>query len=62
MSEPPLTDRELRILRGLIDDHETARAVDAWFAFRWRFIAGALTVLGGIALLFTAIVEAIHYL
>lgn len=35
-SEPPLTERELTILRGMIDDHETRRIRRGMFGEWWR--------------------------
>lgn len=44
-SEPPLTERELTILRGMIDDHETRRIRRSMFGEWWRdgkVLVGAL--------------------
>lgn len=44
----------------MIDDHEQSRLVDRWFAVRWRFLAGTLAALSGIAILLASIIQLLH--
>jgi hypothetical protein len=58
--EPPLTDRELRILRGMLDDYENSRIMRSWFAVRWRTLLKVVTVVSAVAVTAAAIVEIIR--
>ena len=46
----------------MIDDHITTRAVDRWFAIRWRWIGGALAALSGFAILLASVLQLLHSL
>lgn len=46
-SEPPLTDRELRIVRGMIDEYEVRRIRRGMFGEWWRDGKVVAAVLGG---------------
>ncbi len=50
MAEPPLTDRELVIVRGLIDDHEYERARNRFLGESWRGSRAFFLVVAGILL------------
>ena len=49
-SEPPLTERELKILRGMIDDHETRRIRRSLLGEWWRDGKVIAAVFGGLIL------------
>lgn len=57
MPEPPLTDREIRILRGMIDDRESSLYIDAWFASRWKMAGALLGATGAVAVIIAAILQ-----
>lgn len=44
-------------MRGLIDEHETSRYVDAWFASRWKIAGAMLGAIGGIAVIAASILQ-----
>lgn len=46
MHEPPLTDRELRIVRGMIDEHLYRQARSKFLGESWRDSRAVLAVLG----------------
>ncbi len=50
MAEPPLTDRELVIVRGLIDDHEYERARNRFLGESWRGSRAVFLVIAGVLL------------
>ena len=52
MSEPPLTDRELRILRGMLDDHEWKRRQ----RLHWGTVFGDARIIVGVLGAFMLIV------
>jgi hypothetical protein len=49
--EPPLSDRELRILRGVIDEHEYRAARDRFLGESWRGSRAIVIAIAG-AMLF----------
>jgi len=51
MPEPPLTERELRIVRGMIDDHEVRRIRRGIFGEWWRDGRVIAAVLAGAVLI-----------
>lgn len=55
--EPPLTDRELRVVRGMIDSYESERLVDAWWASRFRVAKYAIGMASGIAVVAASVIE-----
>ena len=50
MPEPPLTDRELRILRGVIDEHLYREARGRFLGESWREGRAILVVVAGVVL------------
>jgi hypothetical protein len=60
--ERPLTDRELRIVRAMIDEHEQRLAVDRWFRLRWRGIVKGLGVLSAVVITIAAVEEIVRSL
>lgn len=57
MAEPPLTDRERRIIRGLIDDHEYRRVKRQVLGEWWKDSRLVVAVLGGAILLILEVVQ-----
>ena len=60
MSEPPLNDRELRILRGMIDEYQQRVLFEGWVRAGWRTIAKIVAVLSGAAVGIAALIEVIR--
>lgn len=56
-SEPALNDGELRVVRTMIEEYQSDRAVDAWFSAKWK--AGLLIVsgVGGVAVLTASLIQ-----
>lgn len=50
MPEPPLTDRELRILRGVIDEHLYRESRARFLGESWREGRAILVVVAGVVL------------
>ena len=59
-SEPPLTDRELRVVRGMIDSYESERLVDAWWASRFRVAKYAVGLASAGAVLTASVIEIVR--
>jgi hypothetical protein len=55
--EPPLNDRELRIVRGMIDEYESGRIVEAWFAHWWHVLIVVVGALSAGAVLAASLLE-----
>ncbi len=60
--EPPLSARERRILRGMIDSYESDRLVEAWFASRWRVAKVTLAAASACAVLAASLLEIVRSL
>lgn len=60
MPERQLSDRELRILRGMIDDYEQRRLIDSWFTKRWRATAALVGVAAAASVVVAAILQLVH--
>ena len=56
-SEPPLTDRELRILRGMLDEHEMRRIRRTILGEWWRDGKVVAAVLGAAVLVTLEVVQ-----
>jgi hypothetical protein len=56
-SEPPLTERELRIVRGMIDEHEVRRIRRTVFGEWWRDGKVLAAVVGGCLLATLEVVQ-----
>ena len=48
--EPPLNDRELRIVRGMIDEHEYNRVRNRFLSDAWRDSRAVFAVFAGVVL------------
>ena len=62
MSQPPLSERELRILRAIIDEHEQRLAVDRWFRVRWRGIVKGIGIVSAFVITIAAVEEIVRSL
>jgi hypothetical protein len=58
--EPPLSDAELRMVRGMIDEYVQESAVHAWFRLRGRWIMAALALLSAAAVLIASVEEIVR--
>ena len=58
--EPPLSDRELRVVRGMIDSYESDRLVDAWWASRFRVLKYAIGFASACAVLTASMIEIVR--
>ena len=55
--EPQLTDHELRLLRGMMDEYTQRRAVDAWVNSRWRFVIAVAGLVASSAVITASVIE-----
>ena len=60
MPEPPLTDRELRVVRGMIEEYQERLAVDRWFRIRWFKILKGIAAASAVVITVAAIEEIIR--
>ena len=58
--EPQLSDYELRLLRGMMDEYSRQRAVDSWISARWKVVVVGLGALSAIAVLAASVVQLVQ--
>lgn len=58
--EDPLTEYELRVVRGMIDEYRQRRYRDQWFDSAWKRLAAVVGALAGVAIITSAVIQIIQ--